>query len=65
MAAPILLVGDRGMLGRAFRESLDRSVRAYQGFDLPDFDASSCTSEMLLTGLPLTDNSTSPGCTPA
>ena len=40
MAAPILLVGDRGMLGRAFRESFDRAARAYQGFDLPDFDAS-------------------------
>lgn len=40
MSAPILLVGDRGMLGRAFRELLDRSARAYQGFDLPDFDAS-------------------------
>ena len=40
MAAPILLVGDRGMLGRAFRELFDRVARAYQGFDLPDFDAS-------------------------
>jgi dTDP-4-dehydrorhamnose reductase len=40
MSAPILLVGDRGMLGRAFRELLDGSARAYQGFDLPDFDAS-------------------------
>jgi dTDP-4-dehydrorhamnose reductase len=37
---PILLIGDRGMLGRAFRELLDRAARAYQGFDLPDFDAS-------------------------
>jgi dTDP-4-dehydrorhamnose reductase len=40
MSAPILLVGDRGMLGRAFRELLGRAARAYEGFDLPDFDAS-------------------------
>jgi dTDP-4-dehydrorhamnose reductase len=40
MSAPILLVGDRGMLGRAFRELFDRTARAYQGVDLPDFDAS-------------------------
>jgi dTDP-4-dehydrorhamnose reductase len=40
MSSPILLVGDRGMLGRAFRELFDREARAYQGFDLPDFDAS-------------------------
>jgi dTDP-4-dehydrorhamnose reductase len=39
MSAPILLVGDRGMLGRAFRELLDRKARAFLGFDLPDFDA--------------------------
>jgi dTDP-4-dehydrorhamnose reductase len=39
MSAPILIVGDRGMLGRAVRELLDRSARAYQGFDLPSFDA--------------------------
>jgi dTDP-4-dehydrorhamnose reductase len=39
MSAPILIVGDRGMLGRAFRELLTRSVRAYQGVDLPDVDA--------------------------
>jgi dTDP-4-dehydrorhamnose reductase len=39
MAFPILLVGDRGMLGRAFRELLTGQVRAWQGFDLPDFDA--------------------------
>jgi dTDP-4-dehydrorhamnose reductase len=43
MVAPILLVGDRGMLGRAFRELLDRAARAYQGVDLPDFDASDAT----------------------
>ena len=39
MCAPILLVGDRGMLGRAFRELFDRESRPYQGFDLPGFDA--------------------------
>lgn len=39
MSAPILLVGDRGMLGRAFRQLLDRKTRAFAGFDLPDFDA--------------------------
>jgi dTDP-4-dehydrorhamnose reductase len=39
MSAPILLVGDRGMLGRAFRELFEREKRAYQGFDLPGFDA--------------------------
>jgi dTDP-4-dehydrorhamnose reductase len=39
MNAPILIVGDRGMLGRAFRELLDRQARAYRGVDLPDFDA--------------------------
>jgi dTDP-4-dehydrorhamnose reductase len=39
MSEPILIVGDRGMLGRAFRELLTRQARAYQGVDLPDFDA--------------------------
>ena len=39
MAKPILLVGDRGMLGRAFRELFTRQNRPYQGVDLPDFDA--------------------------
>jgi dTDP-4-dehydrorhamnose reductase len=39
MSTPILLVGDRGMLGRAFRELFEREKRAYQGFDLPAFDA--------------------------
>jgi dTDP-4-dehydrorhamnose reductase len=39
MAVPILLVGDRGMLGRAFRELFTRAARSYQGFDLPDLDA--------------------------
>ncbi len=39
MTAPVLLVGDRGMLGRAFRELLGRLARAFHGVDLPDFDA--------------------------
>jgi dTDP-4-dehydrorhamnose reductase len=39
MTAPLLLVGDRGMLGRAFRELLGRLGRAFEGFDLPAFDA--------------------------
>lgn len=39
MGAPLLIVGDRGMLGRAFRERLARSGRAYHGVDLPDVDA--------------------------
>jgi dTDP-4-dehydrorhamnose reductase len=39
MTAPILLVGDRGMLGRAFRELLTVQGRAFTGFDLPAFDA--------------------------
>jgi dTDP-4-dehydrorhamnose reductase len=39
MTPPILIVGDRGMLGRAFRELLSHQVRAYQGVDLPDVDA--------------------------
>jgi dTDP-4-dehydrorhamnose reductase len=39
MAAPLLLLGDRGMLGRAFRELLDRSTRAFEGYDLPYIDA--------------------------
>lgn len=39
MNTSILLVGDRGMLGRAFRELFTRENRAYQGFDLPGFDA--------------------------
>jgi dTDP-4-dehydrorhamnose reductase len=36
---PILIVGDRGMLGRAFRELLGREARAFAGHDLPDLDA--------------------------
>jgi dTDP-4-dehydrorhamnose reductase len=39
MSAPILIVGERGMLGRAFRELLTRALRAYQGVDLPEVDA--------------------------
>lgn len=39
MAHPILLVGDRGMLGRAFRELLARTARAFAGYDLPQLDA--------------------------
>jgi dTDP-4-dehydrorhamnose reductase len=39
MNAPILIVGDRGMLGRAFRELLSGLARAYHGVDLPDVDA--------------------------
>jgi dTDP-4-dehydrorhamnose reductase len=39
MSTPILIVGDHGMLGRAFRELCDRANRTYQGFDLPGFDA--------------------------
>ena len=39
MSEPILIVGDRGMLGRAFRELLTRLARPYQGVDLPDVDA--------------------------
>jgi dTDP-4-dehydrorhamnose reductase len=39
VTAPILIVGDRGMLGRAFRELLTRRGRPFEGFDLPGFDA--------------------------
>jgi dTDP-4-dehydrorhamnose reductase len=52
MSAPILLVGDRGMLGRAFRELFDREKRAYQGFDLPGFDAADPTQVAALFGKP-------------
>jgi len=52
MSAPILLVGDRGMLGRAFRELFDRAARAYQGFDLPDFDASEPAQVAAVFGKP-------------
>jgi len=43
VTAPILLVGERGMLGRAFRELFARTNRAYEGFDLPAFDAAEAT----------------------
>jgi dTDP-4-dehydrorhamnose reductase len=39
MADPILLIGDRGMLGRAYRELLERQARPYAGYDLPQLDA--------------------------
>jgi dTDP-4-dehydrorhamnose reductase len=39
MSTPILIVGDRGMLGRAFRELLTRLARTYHGVDLPEVDA--------------------------
>jgi dTDP-4-dehydrorhamnose reductase len=39
MAAPVLLIGFRGMLGRAFRELLMRATRAFEGVDLPEVDA--------------------------
>lgn len=39
MTAPLLLIGDKGMLGRAFREHLTREKRAFVGLDLPTFDA--------------------------
>jgi len=38
MSAPLLLLGDRGMLGRAFRELLAAKKRLFTGFDLPDLD---------------------------
>ena len=38
MTAPLLLLGDRGMLGRAFRELFATTHRTWAGFDLPDFD---------------------------
>jgi dTDP-4-dehydrorhamnose reductase len=39
MTKPVLLVGDRGMLGRAFRELFAQQGRAFVGVDLPAFDA--------------------------
>lgn len=39
MGDPILLVGERGMLGRAFRELFAIRARSFQGLDLPGFDA--------------------------
>jgi dTDP-4-dehydrorhamnose reductase len=38
MSAPVLLLGDRGMLGRAFRELLAARKRPFTGFDLPELD---------------------------
>lgn len=38
VSAPVLLLGDRGMLGRAFRELLAAKKRPLAGFDLPDLD---------------------------
>jgi dTDP-4-dehydrorhamnose reductase len=38
MSAPVLLLGDRGMLGRAFRELFAATQRPYTGFDLPELD---------------------------
>jgi len=38
MSAPLLLLGDRGMLGRAFRELLAAKKRPFTGFDLPELD---------------------------
>ena len=52
MAPPVLLLGDRGMLGRAFRELFERTARAYEGFDLPDFDAAEPAQVAELTRKP-------------
>jgi dTDP-4-dehydrorhamnose reductase len=50
MSAPVLLLGDRGMLGRAFRELLTAHQRPYTGFDLPELDiADSKQMDALLT----------------
>jgi dTDP-4-dehydrorhamnose reductase len=38
MSAGILLLGDRGMLGRAFRELFAANKRPFAGFDLPQLD---------------------------
>jgi dTDP-4-dehydrorhamnose reductase len=38
MSAPLLVLGDRGMLGRAFRQLLTERDRAFEGFDLPGVD---------------------------
>ncbi len=39
MSAPVLIIGERGMLGRALRELLTLLARPYHGVDLPGFDA--------------------------
>jgi dTDP-4-dehydrorhamnose reductase len=52
MNSPILIVGDRGMLGRAFRELLGRLARAFHGVDLPDFDAAEPRQVTDLLGKP-------------
>jgi dTDP-4-dehydrorhamnose reductase len=52
MAAPILVIGDRGMLGRAFRELLLRETRAAEGFDLPHVDAAEPTQVAALLRRP-------------
>jgi dTDP-4-dehydrorhamnose reductase len=36
--APVLLLGDRGMLGRAFRELFAAKQRPFTGLDLPELD---------------------------
>jgi len=38
VSAPFLLLGDRGMLGRAFRELFAARKRTFKGFDLPALD---------------------------
>jgi dTDP-4-dehydrorhamnose reductase len=38
MSAPVLLLGDRGMLGRSFRELFAARQRPFTGFDLPEVD---------------------------
>jgi len=38
LSAALLLLGDRGMLGRAFRELLAEKQRPFTGFDLPGLD---------------------------
>ena len=38
MSAPVLLLGHRGMLGRAFCELFAATDRPFEGFDLPELD---------------------------
>jgi dTDP-4-dehydrorhamnose reductase len=49
---PILLVGDRGMLGRAFRELFVRTGRAFEGYDLPELDAADAAQVAFLLRRP-------------